>query len=129
MRSDFAKLSQALEALETVLAELNEIATRSDIGRRADLIRLRREHSQQIVDVGTAADPVFSKAADPEIERTYRAKFSRMRSATALHQANWPAVKLDQAGEAYKQSGAVVQAANQDFVTWVRNALGELSNG
>ena len=121
--NDFARISQALGVLESVLDALTKIAARTDDRRRHDLIQLRRDLALQIVAVGKVADPIFAKSEDLDVARTYRDKFSRMRSTTAIHQANWPAVQLDQAGEAYKKSALTAQQAHQDFVAWMRSAI------
>jgi hypothetical protein len=106
-----------------VQAELATIATRTDDRRRYDLIDLRRDLSLQIAAVGNAADPFFASLGDPDLTRTYRSKFSRMRTAAALHQANWPAVRLGENAEQYHQSARAVREANQTFVAWMRETL------
>lgn len=120
-----AEILRELTALERVQARLATIATRTDDQRRHDLIELRRELSQQIAKVGRVADPIFA-SADMETAREYRARFSRMRSAAAIHQANWPAVRLGEAADAYRKSALAVREANRDFVAWVREALAAL---
>ena len=123
--SDSAEILRELALLERVQARLATIATRTDDQRRHDLIALRRELSQQIARVGQVADPIFA-AADVEIAREYRARFSRMRSAAAMHQANWPAVRLGESAEAYRKSALAVREANRDFVAWTRETLAAL---
>ena len=49
-----------------------------------------------------------------------------MRSAAALHQANWPAVRLGEDIEQYRASAVGVRQANKEFVAWVRGALDHL---
>jgi len=46
-----------------------------------------------------------------------------MRSAAAMHQANWPAVRLDEADADHRESALAVREANRDFVAWVRQTL------
>jgi len=126
--NDFASLSRELDALEAVQVALASIAGRTDDARRHDLIRLRRELSLQIARVGTVAEPIFGTAA-PGLNQDYRNKFSRMRSAAALHQADWPAVRLGENVKQYQASALAVREANKLFVTWVRNALADLQQG
>jgi hypothetical protein len=123
--SDFAPLTHELIALEAVQAKLAGIANRADEGRRHDLIRLRRELALQIVAVGKIAEPIFG-AAEPGLAQDYRNTFSRMRSTTALHQANWPAVRLGEDMGPYQASALDVNEANKAFVAWVRGALDQL---
>ena len=122
MRDTKAILS-AVNALEQVQADLAAISARTDERRRHDLIDLRRQLSLHIAEVGRITEPWFGEA-DAELAQTYRTKFSRMRSAAAMHQANWPAVRLDQADAEYQRSVLAVRDANRDFVAWVRQTLG-----
>ncbi len=119
---DTKAILSAVSALEQVQAELAQISSRTDERRRHDLIDLRRKLALHIAEVGRVAEPWFGEA-DAELAQTYRAKFSRMRSAAAIHQANWPAVRLDQADEEYRRSVLAVRDANRDFVAWIRETL------
>ena len=125
---DFGELSRELDALEAVQAALASIANRNDDGRKRDLIRLRRDLSLQIAKVGKAAEPIFG-AADHPLNQDYRNRFSRMRSAAAIHQADWPAVRLGEDVERYQASARGVREANKAFVAWVRTALTGLKEG
>jgi hypothetical protein len=126
MSDDFALLGRELKILENIQVELAASAVRTDDRRRHDLIRLRRNLSQQIAKVGELADPIFASAQDPSVARTYRAKFSGMRSAAAIHQSNWPAVRLGESVEEFQQSALGVRKANREFIEWVRDALAQL---
>jgi hypothetical protein len=123
--SDFALLLKELSTLEAVQAELAGIATRTDDARKHDMIQLRRKLAAQIGQVGTVADTIFANA-DVAIKQAYRDHFSRMRSAAALHQANWPAVRLGEDIDLYHASAKGVRQANKEFVAWTRGAIDEL---
>jgi hypothetical protein len=123
--SDFALLLKELGALEAVQAELAGIATRTDDARKNDLIQLRRKLALQIGEVGKVADPIFANA-DVAVKQAYRDHFSRMRSAAALHQASWPAVRLGEDIDAYHVSARGVRQANKEFVAWTRGAIEQL---
>jgi hypothetical protein len=120
--SDVARISAELTGLEHILDELAGIASRTDDSRRHELIQLRKRLAAQIAEIGRLADPLFS-AGDPETARVYRAKFSAMRSATAMHQANWPAVRLDDGEAGYRVSSNAVSETNRGFITWMRATL------
>ena len=126
--SDFALLLKELSALEAVQAELAGIATRTDDARKHDMIQLRRKLAAQIGQVGTVADTIFANA-DAAIKQAYRDHFSRMRSAAALHQANWPAIRLGEDIEQYHASAKGVRQANREFVAWTRDAIAQLQKG
>ena len=123
---DLAAIAREVDSLERVQAELADIASRNDDRRRHDLVELRRKLAAQIGEVGRTADPLFSRIDDDELTQAYRAKFSRMRSATALHQADWPAVLLGERADEYRASAIGVREANRDFVAWMRDALTRL---
>ncbi|RYE04067.1 MAG: hypothetical protein EOP61_02110 [Sphingomonadales bacterium] len=120
---ELAAIAREVDLLETVQSQLAAVSNRDDEQRRHDLIELRRALSAQIAAVGKVADPVFTAKGDDETLRIYRAKFSRMRSAAALHQADWPAILLGERPEEYRASALGVREANRDFVAWVRTAL------
>jgi hypothetical protein len=126
--SDFALLLKELNALEAVQAELAGIATRTDDARKHDMIQLRRKLAAQIGQVGTVADTIFANA-DVAIKQAYRDHFSRMRSAAAQHQANWPAVRLGEDIDQYQASAKGVRQANKEFVAWTRDAIAQLQKG
>lgn len=119
-----AEVLREIDTLERIQAELAGIASRTDEERKPALVELRRQLSAQIARVGTLADSLFV-ASDSEVTRAYRAHFSRMRSRAALHQADWPAVRLGENPEAYRASALGVREANREFVAWMRTTLGE----
>jgi hypothetical protein len=121
--TDLASVQNALEMLAAVQEDLAVIATRSDDRRKNDLIVLRRQLALKIAEVGRIVEPVINGIGDPDLLRTYREKLSRMRSAAAMHQANWPAVKLGEQPEEYNASAVAVRDANRDFVAWMRGIL------
>jgi hypothetical protein len=122
-----AAIAREVDSLERVQAELAGIASREDDRRRHDLVELRRKLAAQIAEVGRVAEPLFSTLDDKPTAQTYRAKFSRMRSAAAIHQASWPAVMLGERLDEYRASALGVREANRDFVAWMRETLTRLA--
>lgn len=120
--ADGEAILREVARLEQVQADLAAISKRTDERRRHDLIDLRRKLSLQIAEVGRVAEP-YVNAIGPEVAQSYRSKFSHMRSAAALHQADWPAVRLDQADGEYQRSVQAVRGANRDFVAWIREIV------
>lgn len=116
-------ISGAINQLEKVQAELAAISTRTDEQRLYDLIDLRRQLAAHIAELGRAAEPWMVALDKPEVMQTYREKFSRMRSAAAMHQANWPAVRLAEADDEYRRSVKTVRESNRDFVSWLRGTI------
>lgn len=119
--SQLATALRAVDELETIQADLANVASRTDDGRRNDLVRLRRRLSAQITLIGQTAEPLF--AADPDGHTEFRRCYSAMRSAAALHQADWPAIRLGEDDAGYRRSAHAVRVANQAFVAWLRARL------
>lgn len=118
-----AAIAEAVDALECVQADLAGIASRDDDRRRHDLVELRRIFAARIAEVGRLAEPVFVSLEDRDLVQEYRHRFSRMRSAAAMHQASWPAVSLSERPEEYRASARAVDEANREFIAWIRQAL------
>jgi hypothetical protein len=112
-----------VDYLEKVQAELAAIASRTDDERLRELIHLRRRLSEQIARVGKIAERYFEESGAPDRVQLFRTHFTTMRSKAATHQANWPAVRLNEADEQYQQSSRAVREANRAFVAWMRGAL------
>lgn len=112
-----------LDRLEQVQKDLAGVSGRTDDQRALDLIRLRRELSQQIGRIGQVAEAYFEATGDFAMVQQFRTRFSAMRSRAAAHQADWPAVRLNEADESYYQSARAVREANRAFVTFMRGAL------
>lgn len=123
---DTGEILRAMNKLQAIQADLATISTRADAQRRHDLIELRRQLSVHIGELGRVAEPLFASLDQPELLQTYRSKFSKMRSAAAIHQANWPAVKLDEADDSYRRSLLAVRDGNRDFVEWMQATLATL---
>jgi hypothetical protein len=87
------------------------------------MIDLRRRLSAQIAEIGKVSEPLFAAHGGPDILQQFRNTFSRMRSAAAIHQANWPAVRLGEAEAEFERSAATVREANRAFLEWTRSAI------
>jgi transposase len=111
-----AQLHDEVDRLEKVQAELAAIANRTDGARKRELIDLRRMLSEQIARVGELAERFFSQANNAELVKEFRRNSTSMRSKAASHQANWPAIRLDEADEEYQRSARSVRDANRALV-------------
>ncbi|MDB5708143.1 MAG: hypothetical protein JWL96_213 [Sphingomonas bacterium] len=118
-----SQITSDLNTLEGIQADLATIATRDDAQRRHDLIQLRRDLAAQIANIGKVADPYFASLPDPGLYLAFRERFSRMRSAAAIHQASWPAVTLGDDPGQYQKSANSVREANHMFINWMRAQL------
>jgi len=118
--ADNKSLAGEIDALEALLGKIAAVTARDDDQRRFELVALRRELASRIASVGVAGEAVFGGSPH---HADYRAKFSKMRSMAAIHQAQWPAVLLGERGDEFRASAAAMKEANRDFMTWARQAL------
>lgn len=117
------ELSDAIAKLGQIQSQLVAISDRTDDQRRFDLVNLRRELALQIGIVSGAAEKSFLITASTEDARQFRTLLSEMRRAVALHQANFPAVKLDEQGAGYDMSVKSVREANSKFMQWIKENI------
>ena len=112
-----ADIEDALDKLEKVHIQLGALSTGSDPGWEKEYLQARRTLQAQINQLCQA--DVELNLAD-EDRRLFRDAFSKFRTATALHQADWPVVDIDRQDPAYSQSAVHVGQTYQDFMTVMR---------
>lgn len=116
-------LNSEIEKLEKIHAELALISQRIDGERKLELVQLRRQLSVQIGVISAEADKSFLSEVSQEHAREFRSLLSAMRRAVALHQAEWPAVRLDEQNFEYRQSVQSVREANGHFLRWANDNI------
>lgn len=99
-----------LSMLQKSVAALNDD---SDNGWRQQHINYRREIQHQFGVISALAKDVTT--IDAEERAAFGAALSRMRTALALHQADWPVVAIKLDDPRYNQSSKRVRTANQEF--------------
>ncbi|HWJ71319.1 MAG TPA: hypothetical protein VNS79_14845 [Sphingobium sp.] len=95
---------------------------RDDEARWA-LVRDRRLLSEQIGRLGLLIERDEALAADSDTQRETSQRFTAMRYALALHQADWPVVRIDENPAAYRASAHQVQIKSAAFWRWCREGL------
>jgi len=120
---DKRAIAQALDGLEALHAEIAAITARTDENRKRELVEKRRALSTQLGTVAALADGAIMATGDAELTLAYRSRLSNLRSKMAMHQADWPAVRLGEGGEAFRASARRMREANRDFIAWMRAAL------
>jgi hypothetical protein len=113
-------LAAALDGFAAIVDELAAIAGRTDPERRLELTKLRRrlsDHIRAMRDIGARA------FTDPQLTNEFRSRLSTVLNVLAMHQANWPAIAIDEGTSAYRQSAAAAAAVNRAFIEWARAAL------
>jgi len=105
--------------IESIQAELKRATSRTDHERKLEVVNLRRTLAIELGRLGEAfRDSPFT--ADPAKAFEFRTRFSAMRSALALHQSQWPAVKLDQPTPEYFRSVESVRRTSGEFIEWAK---------
>lgn len=113
-----------IRTLEKIQSELALVSQRTDTQRKLEMVQLRRQLSLQIGVISAEADKNFLAGASEAVAREFRSLLSAMRRAVALHQANWPAVKLDDQDSDYHESVKAVREANSQFLQWAKENIG-----
>lgn len=115
--------------LQRIQQSLVGIGDRTDEARKMDLVALRRQLAMQIGAVSSAAEQGFLQHAHESLAREFRELMSAMRRNIALHQANFPATRLDEKSSEYHQSVMAVHKANSKFFQWADVHLREQGRG
>lgn len=107
-------------ATETAVATATP--DRGDEAKRA-LLRDRRLLAEHLGRLGPLIEQDETLATDPETQREMSHLFAAMRYALALHQADWPVVRIDEDPVAYHSSAQHVQVKSAAFWRWCRDRL------
>ena len=121
--------SDALADLERILKAMAETSKRTDEAWKKEFIEMRRQLQLQLAVVASAADQCAQIKSNPESAAKLREGWTKMRSALALHQANWPAVRIDRADPAYLESVNKTRATNWTFVELARQIIADARQG
>lgn len=114
-----AKMDLKLEVqkLERIFSKLEDAAA-SQSDSRQEIVDLRKSLSLQLPMVTKAASLYFSAVQQPTLESEFRQRLSSLRATVALHQANWPAIKIDRGHLDYLESAKSVASARRTLVDW-----------
>lgn len=121
--ADLQRLLGVVDELDAVQEAISVAARSGRSERKSEIVQLRRELAEHIVAVGALASATLAQD-DAALLAEFRTKLSKMRTEVALHQANWPAVSLDEAPAEYQNSALGVGRARKEFVSWARTAIG-----
>jgi hypothetical protein len=121
---DLQAFREAVAELERVQAAMADVTNSGGENWKREFIDLRRQLQAQIGQVARAASACRGLATSDVLARDIQEALSRMRTAVALHQANWPAVSIDPADPGYIKSSASVRAANRAFIDLAQQVLG-----
>jgi hypothetical protein len=91
---------------------------RSDPARKLDLVRSRRKFAEQIGLLGLLIVQDRALAATPDVQQNMNRHFTAFRYALGQHQANWPAVRIDEDPQGYAQSAWEAYSKSDEFWAW-----------
>ena len=89
------------------------------INERGELCQQRREEVACFLSSGSGCG-INKPLLINTIQVIADDAFGKFRTATALHQADWPVVEIDRQNPAYSQSAANVGQTYQQFMTVMR---------
>ena len=112
-----ADIEDALDKLAQVHSRLGSLSIEAEPGWEKEYLQMRRMLQEQISRL-CQADAQLNLS--DEDSRRFRDAFSKFRTATALHQADWPVVDINRQDPAYSKSAAHVGQTYQDFMTVMR---------
>lgn len=113
-------------AMRGLRASLGTIPGRIDEARHGDLLQLRHALSAQIARIAAVCDPLFDAGPAAALAGDYDRHLSLLRTSLALHQANWPADRIDDDPIAYRASASVARSIENEFLTWIDAVLDAL---
>lgn len=91
---------------------------RSDPERKLDLVRARRKFAEQLGLLGLLIAQDRMLAETPDKQQDMSRLFTTFRFALGQHQANWPAVRIDEDPNGYAQSAWETYTKSDQFWAW-----------
>lgn len=109
------QLKDALGAFERIERDFAQNSGQQDPDWRRKIIDLRRELQDGLVRIRTALQAVEEADGSTPASQKLAAELSAIRSAIALHQAEWPAVAIDTSNPAYRTAVRELRGATDEF--------------
>lgn len=119
--NETARIARAIDELERLENLFWELCHSKDGDWKRRYLELRREF-QSHVGLLSGLEETWP-GLTPDQRRDYRNAFGAFRSAVALHQADWPVVKIAENDRAFDISFGHVKTASRDFRDLVRAML------
>jgi hypothetical protein len=104
--SEYHKLHQLM--MKTTL--------RTDDGWKREFIDLRQQLQALLTKLAALSNRLERSELDAGLSAQFRDSLSRMRHVAALHQADWPVVRIDSKDPGYRASNEGVRVASQNFL-------------
>ena len=111
-------LHEALALYAELEAAVVSAGRRSDPARKLDLVQSRRKFAEQLGKLGILIVQDNQLRQDPELQQEMNRRFTAFRYALGQHQANWPAVRIDEDPQGYAQSAWEAYSKSDQFWEW-----------
>ncbi|WP_218042364.1 hypothetical protein [Sphingobium fuliginis] len=117
---DRKPLISSINAFEAMLTKSSVRNDRDFASHKKMAIEQRREISKYRAEIPRLAEQCLESA---ELRNAFRARFSALCTALALHQALWPVVAIDSNDQGYQASRDAARAKYREFFAWAKAAL------
>jgi hypothetical protein len=118
-----AQLHDALARYAELEQAVVSAGRRSDPERKLDLVRARRKFAEQLGQLGLLIVQDRTLAETPDKQQEMNRLFTGFRFALGQHQANWPAVRIDEDPRGYAQSAWEAYSKSDQFWAWCLSNL------
>jgi hypothetical protein len=115
--SNWAELEAALREFESTRERIVRNSAESDPNWRHTLVNLRRSLQGSVTKMRSSLSVYEIEGGNKDYCAAFGKALSSMRSAIAIHQAEWPAVSIDTGNPDYVASVKKLRAAATDFYT------------
>lgn len=118
-------LRESVDAFERIQRAFASNSGQEDPNWRRKIIDLRRELQDSLVRVRTALEAAEQAEGRTPTFQALASALSTLRSAIALHQAEWPAVAIDTGDPSYRQAVKQLRHVTDAFRTAARAAIAQ----
>ena len=122
------ELQRAFDEFERIQSDITVIGSQPVEGWQRRLVEQRRTLQANIVRLREAGAACDGTGTGGEALAEYQQALSAMRTAMALHQAQWPAVTIDQESADYQRSQFAVRKATGHFRTVAKQLITHLKS-
>jgi hypothetical protein len=113
-----SQLHDALALYAELEAAVVSAGRRSDPARKLALVQARRKFAEQLGQLGILIAQDSMMRQHPDVQQQMNRHFAAFRYALGQHQANWPAVRIDEDPKSYAQSAWEAYAKSDQFWEW-----------
>ncbi|MBT2186988.1 hypothetical protein [Sphingobium nicotianae] len=119
-----SELQGALRSFVAVEREIVALGERADPTKAAEFVNMRRDLVMEFAKLGMALSNDPYLVANPDQMTQVTRLFSAFRAANSINQADWPAIRVRDNPEGYKDACRPVAERSGAFWQWVERELG-----